>query len=245
LLLPRKINLIRRVKYDTIIGLDISLTDTGMVPLIRQFDNLFKPSPIVTSTKVFQTLKDPLRQAAIITCAIDVFRKYAGNTAVVIEDYAFGKNTGKAFTRAELIGTIKYIALTIFGFDIYLVAPKALKKFMGHGTHEKADMAHAAHMRFGFVSGNDNLVDAFCLTRYLVANLEGQSLTIVKHPALPHYKALQEPATAQGYPATKPCSNLRIINKQSAIKTSLTILRPKPTLQNTSRPTRLFLTPTR
>lgn len=194
-LLPvRKLNVKGRVPYDTIIGLDCSLTDTGIVASCKQPDGTFRHVQIA-STAVLAKLKDPLRQAAITMVVLDILAKHVGRrVAVVIEDYAFGRATGKVFTRAELIGAIKYITLTVFGFDLFLVSPKALKKFMGSGNNEKEDMVHAAHMRFSFVHGNDNVIDAFCLTRYLIANLEGQLLTLVKHSALPHYAALQVPA---------------------------------------------------
>jgi hypothetical protein len=97
---------------------------------------------------------------------------------------------------------------------VFLVAPKAVKNFMGKGTFEKNDMAFAAKRKYGFVHENDNIVDAFCLTRYLVANLEGQVLPLVKHSPLLQYACLQVPAP----------------NEQSLISSPLTTSRAKPTL---------------
>jgi hypothetical protein len=207
--------------YDAIVGLDCSLTDTGVV-LIRSAANDRNPSAawpvvIVDSSREDGAFKDPLRQVLIVQRVIKKLElaKRFGRVAVVIEDYAFGKNQGKSFTRAELAGTIKYIALTVFGCDVYLVAPKAVKKFMGDGSFEKNDMAFAARTKFGFVSLNENVVDAFCLTRYLVANLEGKLLPLVKHAGLSQYACLQEPATD---------------HEKRAIRSTLTISRAKPTL---------------
>ncbi|MET4190633.1 MULTISPECIES: crossover junction endodeoxyribonuclease RuvC [unclassified Bradyrhizobium] len=206
--------------YDAIVGLDCSLTDTGMV-VIRSGAGDRTPSdwPVVIadSSAEYQPLKDPLRQIMILTQVIGKFElaKRFGRVAVVIEDYAFGKNTGKAFTRAELVGMIKYQALTTFGFDVFLVTPRSVKKLMGSGKFEKNDMALAAKQRYGFVHMNENVVDAFCLARYLVANQEGQLLTLVKHTGLPQYSAVQVPASR---------------GQEFAIKRPLTIFRSKPNL---------------
>lgn len=79
---------------------------------------------------------------------------------------------------------LKLCVLRENGYDCFLVAPMALKRYMGctgkKSKDTKADMARAAYAKFHFVSSNDDIIDAYCLTRYLIANREGQRLTLVK-----------------------------------------------------------------
>jgi len=195
--------------FDTVIGLDCSLTDTGIVRLDRTKDG-WVPS-FFCSTSEFKNDKDPLRQYEIIQkiCSVISSARNAGRDfAVVIEDYAFASNVGKMFSRAELVGAVKYICLTYYGVETYLVAPTALKRFMGCADKkgDKDAMGKAACSKFGFENTNNNIVDAFCLARYLVANKEGQLLSLVCHSPLLNMGLMQEPA-----PETKIKKRLKIL----------------------------------
>ncbi len=223
-------------EYDTIIGIDPSLSDTGLAHLIRQPDpRKYTDWPVkhLASSAEFADCTDPFRQVLIVNMIVAQFKIAEGRVAVVIEDYAMGKYQGKIRERAELVGMIMFIALTVFGFDVYKVSPSALKKLMGVAKGakktDKADMGYAARQKFAFNHTNDNIVDAYCLAQYLVANLKGQRLTIVRHLALRQHAVLQVPA-------------IGVVNDKNL---RLTTPRPKPKLRILARPLLVSTTPTK
>lgn len=169
----------------SILGLDVSLTDTGMY-FLQKKDGAYGSKNWFSTFNVGK-FDDPQRQIMILSCVQEFVKRTEANV-VVMEDHAFGGNTGKARTRAELVGMIKKLVLVDLGLDLYLVAPSSLKKFMGCSAKDKSDkyyMLEAASRKFNFFHENDNIVDAYCLVRYLFANREGERLPIIKHSRLP------------------------------------------------------------
>jgi hypothetical protein len=174
-----KIKLLPPDRFSVVVALDVSLTDTGIAALDIGINK------VRLQHSIRSTFSDPERQFMIV----QEIRDHLGNqppcTAVVLEDHAFGRNTGKARTRAELIGMIKYTVLVDHSFNLFLVSPSALKKFMGCSSKklskDKNAMFEAASNKFKFVSSNDNIVDAYCLARYFIAQREGQRLPIIRH----------------------------------------------------------------
>jgi Holliday junction resolvasome RuvABC endonuclease subunit len=74
------------------------------------------------------------------------------------------------FTRAELIGMIKY-KLTEYGCTCYTVGIKSLKKHItGNGNCKKEAMAAAIYSKYGFTSsftpGHEDITDAYALAAY-------------------------------------------------------------------------------
>jgi Holliday junction resolvasome RuvABC endonuclease subunit len=215
--------------HNTIVGIDVSLTNTGLAAIhwsdySRQWETAGQ-----FSTEFAGKFKDPVRQFEILG-SIRGFCRLHKPEAVVIEDYAFGRATGKVFTRAELRGMILHFVVIGLGVPAYLVSPLALKRFMGcAGKKAKGDkdaMFAAASQKFKFVSADDNIVDAYCLARYLAANKDGQSLPLVRHDPLPQYRerVVQVPApkkvstetknrlltTLPGKPTVKPLRRIRL-----------------------------------
>lgn len=169
--------------YSKIIGVDPSLTDTGIV-LIRKDGEKWVTNTLVSTAN--PELFDPERQLAIVhalnTVIIKALPSYE-NLAVVMEDHSYGSFQGKAKTRAELVGMLKYVILQC-NISLFMVSPMSLKKFMGCSDKKdkgnKDAMFIAASRKFGFVHTNNNIVDAYCLARYLAANREGQMLPLDK-----------------------------------------------------------------
>lgn len=179
-----------------VVGLDLSLTDSGIVIL-----DCRPASPVVIHRKSFKTStddgSDQYRVNLIVNYVLQklVDSKYeCANIVVVIENYSMGSRVGKSFTRSEIGGTIKYIISTVFGFPCYTVAPTSLKKFIHTGKATKSEMGFYCQAKFGFYDDNDNIVDAYCLTRYYLANRAGKKLAIVANPPYPAMRSLQVPA---------------------------------------------------
>jgi hypothetical protein len=88
---------------------------------------------------------------------------------------------------------------------------------------DKDDMFAAASRRFKFTNTNDNIVDAYCLARYLAANKEGQQLTLVRNDPLPQYRrssTVQVPAPTKRPPITKNRLLTPLANRPRLIPTS-------------------------
>lgn len=163
-----------------IIGLDVSMTDTGYAVL----DDTGTPvvlSDVKPNKK--EVVRDIDRQLYILdnlTKMIEDDTLMADKVVVCIEGYAFGSQVGKVFTRAELIGMIKRM-LVLKDFDIYLIAPTSMKKFItGIGNARKAEVIAAAREKYGFTGKNDNICDALCLAKYCYEYINGRNLNIEK-----------------------------------------------------------------
>ena len=120
-----------------IIGLDLSLTNTGWV--ILQNGNVRAYFTIVTKPrrgiKRLSYIKRELKKVLIV---------YKPKWAV-IEGYAYSPNANMAFSIGELGGIIKRL-LYVRGINYLIVAPKTLKKFVtGNGNANKEMMAKAVH----------------------------------------------------------------------------------------------------
>jgi Holliday junction resolvasome RuvABC endonuclease subunit len=150
-----------------VIGLDVSLVSTGVA--IRTSDgSAVRVTAVSTPKKSAPT--DLCRQRSILARVseiLDELEEY--DRHVFFEDYAFSSFTGKAFTRAELVGMLMLRAAEA-GCAVYTVGISALKRYIsGKGNASKEEMCAAAASRWGFVySGvgkkKDDIVDAFCLT---------------------------------------------------------------------------------
>lgn len=167
------------------VGIDISLTDTGLVVLQNMDGDYAWQVKLAQSCPSSKDQPDYFRKHQIIGQVIEgVLRNTEPrNTVVLIEDYAYGRATGKSFTRAEIGGAIKWVLAT-HGYTVFTASSTAIKKYMIHGKADKPDMKTAAQRTFGFVHRNDNVVDAFCCARYLIDNRRGLRLT-VNERALP------------------------------------------------------------
>ena len=150
-----------------VIGLDVSLVSTGVA--IRTSDGAaVRVTAVSTPKKSAPT--DLCRQRLILARVSELLDELEGyERHVFFEDYAFSSFTGKAFTRAELVGMLKLRAAEA-GCAVYTVGISALKRYIsGKGNASKEEMCAAAASRWGFVySGvgkkKDDIVDAFCLT---------------------------------------------------------------------------------
>lgn len=179
-----------------VVGLDLSLTDTGMVVLMRgsKWVPIFADS-FKTKAEEPEIERKCYIVNSVIQTIIDL-KLLPANTLICIEGYAISRNQGKLFTRAEIIGTIKHL-LSIMGYVSFTVSPTSAKEFMGNGKFDKDDMKREAKRNFGFVHRNHNVVDAFIMARYLIANRDGRALPLEQIPSSPWPTYLQLPITKQ------------------------------------------------
>jgi crossover junction endodeoxyribonuclease RuvC len=144
--------------YGGVVGIDLSLTSTGLVRLERD-GTVDHQSTVPTSPK------SPLqnRQATIVSAIDEVF--WSGDL-VLIEGPSLGKFTGKAWDRAELAGIVKFRIWSVQGRYPLIIPPTMLKKFAtGVGVGEKPAMAVAAFKRFGWEHKSNDVTDAFLLAQ--------------------------------------------------------------------------------
>jgi hypothetical protein len=192
--------------YDVVIGLDVSLTDTGYVMLEYNEETSKWDTRHAASLKTDPKSPDTVRQCSVVTAVLSTTQKLLGGAervGVIIEDSGTSRFAGKLVQRLEMVGAIRYSFLTVFGFDVFGASPSAVKKFMGHGKNTKEEMISLARQNFGFISDNHNVVDAFCLCRYLIANRANTSLTIKKASSILSLSYLQIPASGDGKKVAK------------------------------------------
>lgn len=114
----------------TIIGLDLSLTRTGVC--------LFWPEDQGASTSHIKSAqKGLLRLAELENNLKNIIYPFSSNCLVVIEDYAFSRNGRNLFGLIEW-GGVARLALHKMGVQAITISPTALKKFVtGKGKAQK------------------------------------------------------------------------------------------------------------
>jgi len=140
------------VEKITIIGLDLSLTSTGVAVESDTFT-------------VKSKLRSEPRLDEISTTLLELFDD-AVNPVGIIEGYAFSKRATQAFSLGELGGVVK-TRLFQNGYPFILVAPAARAKFAtGRGNAGKSEVVSSISARTGKVwtGGNaDDEIDAWVL----------------------------------------------------------------------------------
>jgi Holliday junction resolvasome RuvABC endonuclease subunit len=134
----------------TIVGLDPSLTSTGLA--------LPSGPQTITSEPCGDLLADRMGRIANISATI--VGQVPHGAVVVIEAPALSRNVGQAHLRAGLWWLIA-IELADRSCCVVDVKPNVLKKFAtGNGNASKADMRMALFQRTGIDNPDDNQVDA-------------------------------------------------------------------------------------
>lgn len=142
----------------TIIGLDLSLTRTGVC--------LFFPEDQgVSASHIKSAQKGLLRLAELENNLKNIIYPFSSNCLVVIEDYAFSRNGRNLFGMIEW-GGVARLALHKMGVQAITISPTALKKFVtGKGNAQKDMMMQQILKRWGFEASNNDEADAYALAR--------------------------------------------------------------------------------
>ena len=141
-------------------GLDLSLTETGLVILDKNF-------------KILQQIVVTTNPSVNIECRISeikesIWKFFNKESIIYVEGLSFGSRGGKML---ELAGLHYYIRTHLYlaGFDYKPVPPTVVKKFItGKGNCKKELMLLKVYKKFGIEFENNNLCDAYSLARYAV-----------------------------------------------------------------------------
>lgn len=139
-----------------VIGLDLSLTATGMAHPAGNVE-VIRPERIergVTGIPRIEIIRHRIEEVVLSHSLIEL---------VMIEGYSFGSHNSYAREMAELGGTVRNM---LYQEHIaYLdVAPNTLKKVAtGNGRANKTEVVQAAEKRLGYEGHDDNEADALWL----------------------------------------------------------------------------------
>jgi crossover junction endodeoxyribonuclease RuvC len=149
-----------KIEYPKFMGLDLSLTSTG----VSVNGETFSIKPKIRGVERLIEISDRIVSQAV----------GSGCIAVVIEGYSFGSKFSRAHSLGELGGVVK-VALHRLGLPIVEVPPKCRAKFAtGNGNANKDDVLNALKEqfpnRFHAGYGNDEC-DAWVLEQMAYAKL--------------------------------------------------------------------------
>lgn len=140
------------------VGLDISITGTGVVVLDRQLQT-------VKAECIKSKPQDDwyARVNNIVSRVFDIIPDPVFST-VFVEDYAFAAK-GQVFNIAELSGIIKF-RMWYDAYAFLRIPPTSLKKFTtATGTAPKELMMKEVYKRYGVDFNDNNVADAYALAR--------------------------------------------------------------------------------
>lgn len=177
-----------------IVGIDLSLTGTGVVVLDDgsiTAKKLIKTKPSgdgpLAETERLLTIKEQIK---------DILEQ-AKPSLVLIEGLAFAARNSTALVQLSGLNYLIREYLVIKKIPFVIIAPTTLKKFiMGKGAGPKELMLLETYKRYGISFIDNNLCDAFGLTQCGIA-LMGES----KQPLQVHHKEVVKLLSSQYKPA--------------------------------------------
>lgn len=144
-------------KGDCYLGLDLSLTGTGIVVL--------GDSNTALHAEVLKNkLRGEQRLLFLRDRVAEVIKEFVP-AIICLEGYSMGSRIGQAFSIGELGGVIR---ANIYeqGFDYFAIPPTRLKKFItGGGKAEKDMIVFHVYKRWGFEAKDNNMADAYGLAQ--------------------------------------------------------------------------------
>jgi Holliday junction resolvasome RuvABC endonuclease subunit len=151
------------MKHNLYVGLDLSLTNTGL-SVITRTGTLYMIESINAKERRGEERLDYIT-TEMRNC-FDCFRNL-NSMLIYIEGYAMGAK-GRVFDIGELGGVVKLI-LYRHNCNYKVIPPTVLKKFVigrgaGEGT-KKEDMKLFAYKKWGMEFDNNDECDAYCLAR--------------------------------------------------------------------------------
>lgn len=142
----------------TFLGLDLSLTDTGVVAVrgseVFKHDIVTKPANFKHSLARVEKIADDV---------LGYVNTYLPEL-ILIEDYFTNRNNPKAVIQLCELGTVVRYKLLKAGRGFWLVAPTQLKKFCtGKGNVGKDVILKDVYKKWGLDLNNNNIADASVL----------------------------------------------------------------------------------
>jgi crossover junction endodeoxyribonuclease RuvC len=158
-----------------VVGLDLSLTHTGVVILDGK-GAILSQSVIRSKPSGDSYLAETLRIIKIAEEAvqrIDEFSPVKNPDLVVIENLAFMARNTSALTQLAGLSHLVRTLLSEFKWPYVLVAPSTLKKFItSKGNSDKNIMMMEIFKQYGHTFLDDNIADAYGLAAVGLAMLE-------------------------------------------------------------------------
>lgn len=161
------------------IGLDLSLTGTGVVVLndgkiVEQ--KLIKSKPVPDG----KPIDEVLRIRGIVDTIEKIITQYIPAIAV-IEGLAFMVRNATALVQLSALNYMIRYMLMQNNVPFVIVAPTSLKKFItGNGASKKDVILIELYKRWGVTILDDNEADAYGLSQIGLALLNGNSKAITK-----------------------------------------------------------------
>jgi len=139
------------------VGVDQSLNHTGLC--ILHDDGSLMALELIEPRK-----RSGCQRLAYIRETLKDYLGACSATVGVLEGYSF-QSVNRKFDLGE-VGAVVKLALYDASDEVYIAAPKQLKKFVcGRGSATKQDLMHAIHARWDLDIRNDNLADAYGLAQ--------------------------------------------------------------------------------
>lgn len=148
-----------------IIGLDLSLCETGVVVLKL---NKHREDEVIYE-RVIKPVKEygkfTLRLWSIEKDIVDLAKKYPVDKCLIgIEGYAMG-GKGRVFQIGELGGVIR-LALMRLGYNFIVIPPSNIKQFVtGKGNADKKAVIKGVRHRWHRRYKNNNIADAYAIAK--------------------------------------------------------------------------------
>ena len=168
-------------KSNTIsIGLDLSLTGTGLI--ILQDGKIIKQK-LIKSKPVGDLPLNEVRRIRKIIEEIELIVGENSPTIAVIEGLAFMVKNATALTQLSALNYMTRAMLDDYNVPFVIVAPTSLKKFVtGNGASKKDVMLIETFKRYGVTILDDNENDAYGLAKI------GEAINMTKKENLPVFQ---------------------------------------------------------
>lgn len=169
-----------------VVGLDLSLTSTGMVAIPLDWDHDMRK--VVTGTTGYPlkagTIEQQLKRALQIAHDVSVFCVNAKASAVFIEDYSFGAGGSMLYERVEMIGRVKTELFDEHSLTYQVVAAARARKILlqhvprvkGKGMLKKWVVANVKRLS-ETTSWNEDVCDAFVVANAGLMTVGGTAMT--------------------------------------------------------------------
>jgi len=155
---------------DNVVGLDISLTSTGIATWDGEYNVFTKPDDFEHPIDRYVFIRDGIFEII----QQDIWSE-ASQPLVLIEGYAFAKRSSHAHAQGELGGIVR-LKLHELEIPYIEIPPTSLKKFTtGKGNANKNDMVSSVTLRTSRTwtgKGADDRVDAWGLRQMTLAALD-------------------------------------------------------------------------
>lgn len=123
-----------------VLGLDLSLTCSGMVAVPEQWDGDFSRVTVATAGGKLAkdaTERERAGRLRMIRDAVQNFALRTHATHAIIEQYAYTSMLAQAHSLGELGGVVR-VALVEMGLDVQVVAPASARKLLGKQPRKDA-----------------------------------------------------------------------------------------------------------